>query len=158
MEQTLLLIKPDGVQRGLIGKIISRVEEKGLKVVGLKFIKLSIERARELYSPHKGKPFFEPTVAFMTSSPLVAMVVEGRMAIKLVRAMNGATRPEDALAGTIRGDFATSVQLNVVHASELPADATREIPIFFNDSEIFSYPLISEMWSGNQKEAGLRDG
>jgi nucleoside-diphosphate kinase len=156
MEKTLLLIKPDAVQRGLIGCVISRFEEKGLKIAALKLIKLSSEKAGELYLPHKGKPFYEPTVEFMTSSPIVAMVFEGRMAIGLVRKIIGATRPEEALPGTIRGDFATSVQLNIVHASDSPENADREISIFFNKDEIIDYSLISELWSGNKIEAGLR--
>ena len=157
MERTLLLIKPDALQRGLAGKIISRFEEKGIKLVSLKLLKLSQEKAKELYSPHKGKSFFEPTVEFMTSSPIVAIVLEGRTAIDLVRKINGATRPEEALPGTIRGDYATSVQLNVVHSSDSPENAAREISIFFNHDEILDYSLISELWSGNYKESGLRE-
>ena len=155
MERTLLLIKPDSLQRGLVGKIISRFEEKGLKIAALKLLKLSRERAEELYSPHKGKSFFEPTVDFMTSSPIVALVLEGRTSISLVRKINGATRPEDAVPGTIRGDFATSVQLNVVHASDSPENGKREIAIFFKEEEILDYSLISELWSGNCREDGL---
>lgn len=155
MEKTLLLIKPDAVQRGLVGKIISRFEDKGLKISALRLLRLSDEKARELYSPHKGKSFFEPTVKFMTGFPIVALVLEGRMVIKLVRDINGATRPEDAVPGTIRGDFATSVQLNIVHASDSSENAEREIKIFFDNSEILDYSLISELWSGNQKESGL---
>ena len=156
MERTLLLIKPDAVQRGLIGKIIGRIEEKGLKIAGLKLLKLSEEKASELYSPHKGKVFYEPTVKFMTSSPIAAMVIEGRLAISLIRKMIGATRPEEALPGTVRGDYATSVQLNNVHASDSPENAQREISIFFDSKEILDYTIISELWSGNQKEAGLK--
>jgi len=156
MERTLLIIKPDAVQRGLIGKVISRFEERGLKLAALKLIKLSSEKAGELYAPHKGKGFYEPTVQFMTSSPLVAMVLEGRIAIGLVRKIIGATRPEEAAPGTIRGDFATSVQLNIVHASDSPENAEREISIFFDRDEIFDYTVVSEIWSGNKVEAGLK--
>ncbi|MEW6042388.1 MAG: nucleoside-diphosphate kinase [Elusimicrobiota bacterium] len=155
MEKVLLIVKPDGVQRGLVGKVIARFEERGLKIAGLKLMKLSKERAEELYAPHRGKPFYEPTVKFMTSSPLVAMVMEGRLAITLVRTTIGATKPQEALPGTIRGDFSTSIQLNIVHASDSPENAEREIAIFFDKSELLDYPLISETWSGNQKEAGL---
>jgi nucleoside-diphosphate kinase len=155
MEKVLLIIKPDGVQRGLVGKVISRFEERGLKIAGLKLMKLSKEKAEELYSPHRGKPFYEPTVKFMTSSPLVAVVLEGRLAINLVRTTIGATKPQEAIPGTVRGDFSTSIQLNIVHASDSPENAEREIAIFFDKNEILDYPLISEIWSGNQKEAGL---
>ena len=156
MERTLLIIKPDAVQRGLIGKVISRFEEKGLKIAGLKLMKLVREKAEELYAPHKGKPFFEPTVNFMTSSPLVAMVLEGRMAINLVRTIIGATRPEEGSPGTIRGDFSTSVQLNIVHASDAIENAERELAIFFDKNEILDYSIISEIWNGNKMEAGVR--
>lgn len=145
-ERTLLLIKPDSVQRGLIGRIVTRYEERGFNVAAMKLIWMEKEQARELYKPHVGKPFYEPTVNYMTSSPIVALVIEGYDAINQVRRMNGATRPEEADPGTIRGDFGQRVDKNCVHGSDSPESADREIPIFFGKEEITAYERVIESW------------
>lgn len=155
MERTLLIIKPDGVQRGLIGEVIKRIEKKAFKIVALKMLKLTPEQASALYLPHKGKSFYEPTVKFMSSSPIVAVVLEGRNCINLIRKLIGGTRPEDAKPGSIRGDFATSVQLNIVHASDTEENARREIEIIFSPEDLCDYSLISEQWTGIKWEAGM---
>ncbi len=130
-ERTLVLVKPDGVQRLLAGRIIVRFEERGLKIVGLKLVHVDRELAERHYAVHKGKPFFEGLVAFITSGPLVAMALEGPDAISMVRTMNGATRPNEAAPGTIRGDLAVEMGQNLVHASDGPESAKREMEIFF---------------------------
>lgn len=135
-ERTLILVKPDGVQRRLIGEIISRFERKGLALRGLKLLKLSKEQAEKHYAVHKERPFFGSLVEFITSGPLVAMVWEGPDAIGLSRKLMGATKPMDAEPGTIRGDFATEVQENLVHGSDGPDTAAYEIPIYFDESEL----------------------
>jgi len=136
MERTLVLLKPDAVGRGLVGEIISRFERKGLELAGLKLVVLDRPAAEEHYSEHRGKPFFEGLVDFVTSGPLVAAVVEGRGAIRVVRAMVGATSGQDALPGTIRGDLGVSDRFNLVHASDGTESAAREVPRFFEPSEI----------------------
>lgn len=146
VERTFLMIKPDGVQRGLIGEIIGRLERKGLKIVGLKFVWLEKEKARSHYRQHAGKPYYEFLVDYVTSSPSVAMVVEGRRAVEVVRKMVGATDPSEAEPGTIRGDLAierTNVIFNLVHASDSVESAKTEIGLFFGDEEIFDYDLAS---------------
>ena len=145
-ERTLLLIKPDSVHRGLIGRIISRFEDKGFNILAMKLLWMSKEQAEELYKPHKGKSFYKPTVEYMTSSPIVAMVVEGYDAINQVRKINGATRPNEAEPGTIRGDFGQRVDRNCVHGSDSPENAKREIPIFFKEDEILNYSRITQEW------------
>jgi len=145
-ERTLLLIKPDSVHRGLIGKIISRFEEKGFIIAAMKLLHLTRELAEELYAPHVGKPFFEPTVKYMTSSPIVALVIEGFDAINQVRKINGATRPDEADPGTIRGDFGQRVERNCVHGSDSEENAKREIAIFFKEEEILNYDRIISEW------------
>jgi len=137
MEKTLVLVKPDGVQKGVIGDIINRFERRGLKIVGLKMMHLSRELAGKHYAEHEGKPFYNELVDFITSGPLVAMVVAGENAIKAVRAMMGATNPLEAAPGTIRGDYALNIGNNIVHGSDSPESAAREISIFFDSSEIF---------------------
>jgi len=137
MERTLVLIKPDGVARALIGTIIHRFEQRGFEITALKLMRLSHEQAELHYHEHIGKPFFDHLIQFITSGPLIAMIVQGDHAIKLVRAMIGATNPVDAQAGTIRGDFATVMAHNVVHGSDSVASAEREIKIFFKQDEIF---------------------
>ena len=146
MEKTLMLIKPDAVIRGHIGEIISRLEKKGLTILAMKLLKLSEEKASELYSIHKGKPFYEPTVAFMTSSPLVALVVSGPNVIQLIRKMIGATNPLEADSGSIRGTFAVNTSRNCVHASDSSESAQREIPVFFSAGEIQDYSVIASSW------------
>ncbi|MCA9427157.1 MAG: nucleoside-diphosphate kinase [Candidatus Omnitrophica bacterium] len=135
-EKTLILVKPDGVARGLVGEVIGRFEKKGLKVAALKRLQLSKEKAETHYAVHKERPFFGELVEFITSGPIVAMVIEGPDAIGLCRKMMGATKPMEAEPGTIRGDFATAIQENIVHGSDGPDTAAYEIPIYFEESEI----------------------
>ena len=126
MEQTYVMVKPDGVQRGLVGEVISRIEKRGLKIVALRMNVISEAAAKEHYAEHAAKPFFSGLIEFITSGPSVSMVVEGKDAIRVMRAINGATNPVDAAPGTIRGDFALDVGRNVVHASDSPEAAARE--------------------------------
>ena len=144
-EQTLVLIKPDGVQRGLIGEIVARYERKGLKIVGMKLLQLPLETAEALYAVHhRGKPFYETLIRFITSAPLVALAVEGRDAIGVVRTLNGATEPLEARPGSIRGDFSLNVTHNVVHASDSAETARRELRILFAPDELYVYRRIDE--------------
>ncbi|WP_292373050.1 MULTISPECIES: nucleoside-diphosphate kinase [unclassified Methanosarcina] len=145
MEQTYVMVKPDGVQRGLVGEIISRIEKRGLKLVALRMNVISEATAKEHYGEHAAKPFFPGLVEFITSGPSVSMVVAGKDAIRVMRAINGATNPVDAAPGTIRGDFALDVGRNVVHASDSPEAAAREIAIHFKDSEIGNYSRVDEV-------------
>ncbi|MCD6471126.1 nucleoside-diphosphate kinase [bacterium] len=142
MERTLVLLKPDALQRNLLGEIISRFEKKGLKIVGLKMIKLSEEILEEHYAHHKDKPFFRDLVEFMKSSPVVAMVLEGIEAVESVRLLVGPTLGRKADAGSIRGDFSMSQQHNIIHASDSLETAEKEIYRFFNENEIFDYQKI----------------
>ena len=136
MEEEFILIKPDGVVRGLIGEIISRVERKGLKIKALKMLRLTREMAERLYDIHRGKPFFESLVEFMTSGPVVAMIVEGDSAVEVVRTLIGPTDGRKAPPGTIRGDYALSIQENIVHASDSVERARYEASIVFSKEEI----------------------
>ena len=136
MEQTLSIIKPDAVQKGVIGKIIDRFESNGLRIAAMKKIKLSEEVAGGFYAEHKERPFFGDLVAFMTSGPVVVMVLEGENAIAKNRELMGATNPKEAEAGTIRADFAESIDANAVHGSDSKESAAREIKYFFSDIEI----------------------
>ena len=145
-ERTLVLIKPDGVQRGLIGEIISRFEKRGLKIVAMKLVKPDRELAEKHYAIHRGKPFFEPTVKYIMSSPVVAMVIEGKNVIETVRKMMGKTNPQDADPGTIRGDFAQDISRNIVHGSDSKENAEYEISLWFKPEEIFDYEKIDEKW------------
>ena len=135
-ERTFVAIKPDGVERGLVGEIVQRFERKGLKLVGLKMMTVTKAKAEEHYGEHKGKPFFDGLVSFITSGPLVAMCWEGKNAIVIARNVIGATNPKDATPGTIRGDLAVDIGRNVVHGSDGPDSAKREIGIFFAPEEI----------------------
>ena len=143
-ERTLVLIKPDGVQRGLIGEIIVRFERKGLKLVGLKLLQLPHEKAEELYSPHHGKFFYNYLIQFMTSTPIVAIALQGGNAISLVRLLIGATKPTESEPGSIRGDFSIDITHNVVHASDSPENAQRELAILFDPTELVEYQRIDE--------------
>jgi nucleoside-diphosphate kinase len=140
------MVKPDGVQRGLIGKIVQRIEEKGFKIVAMKMTIMPVEKARAHYAEHEGKKFFQLLVDFITSGPSVSMVVEGRGAISAMRKMNGATNPAEAAHGTIRGDYGIETGRNVVHGSDSPASAAREIALHFSESELQSYKRIDEAW------------
>lgn len=136
LERTFAMVKPDGVRRGLVGNVVSRIEAKGFRIVGLKHMLISRELAERHYGEHAGKPFFEGLVSFITSGPVVAMVVEGENAILEWRKMMGATNPVDAAPGTVRGDLASTIDENVTHGSDAPATAEREIGIFFQASEL----------------------
>jgi nucleoside-diphosphate kinase len=145
-ERTLVLIKPDGVQRLLTGRILARYEDRGLKLVGLKLIHVSADFAERHYAVHREKPFFRGLVDFITSAPLVAGVLEGPNAIAVVRAMNGATRPPEAAPGSIRGDFALETAQNLVHASDSPETAATEIALWFAPSELHDYDRDIDRW------------
>jgi nucleoside-diphosphate kinase len=145
-ERTLVLIKPDGVQRLLTGRILARYEDRGLKLVGLKLIRVSRDLAERHYAIHREKPFFAGLVDFITSAPLVAGVLEGPNAIAVVRAMNGATRPHEAAPGSIRGDFALETAQNLVHASDSPENAASEIALWFRDDELLDYDREIDRW------------
>jgi nucleoside-diphosphate kinase len=145
-ERTLVLIKPDGVQRLLTGRILARYEDRGLKIVGLKLINVSSDLAERHYAVHSEKPFFRGLVEFITSAPLVALVLEGPNAIAVVRAMNGATRPHEAAPGSIRGDFALETAQNLVHASDSPENATAEIDLWFEPGELLGYEREIDRW------------
>jgi nucleoside-diphosphate kinase len=134
-ERTFVAIKPDGVERGLVGEIIHRFERRGLKLVGLKLMKVATETAEQHYGEHKGKPFYAGLVGFITSGPIVAMVLEGKNAVSLARQVIGSTNPSEAAPGTIRGDLALDIGRNLVHGSDSLASAKREIAIFFSDEE-----------------------
>ena len=146
LQRTLVLAKPDAVARGLVGQIVGRFETRGLQLVGLKLLKMDGARAERLYEPHVGKGFYGPLVEYMTSGPIAAMVLEGVNAIDVVRTMMGATNPAQASPGTIRGDFAQRVDRNVVHGSDSPENAAREIPIFFDASELPDYVAHHTAW------------
>ncbi|WMW22684.1 nucleoside-diphosphate kinase [Methanolobus mangrovi] len=145
MEQTYIMIKPDAVQRGLMGEIISRVEKRGLKIAAMRLGVMSEESAKEHYKEHAERPFFASLIEYVTSGPSVSMVVEGKNSIAIMRAVNGATNPVDALPGTIRGDLAIETGRNVVHASDSTESAQREIAIHFKDSDIVNYSKIDEV-------------
>jgi len=145
-ERTFVMVKPDGVQRGLVGEIISRFEKKGLKIVAMKLVSVPKDLAEKHYGIHKDKPFFAPTVKYITSSPVVAMVFEGINAINLVRNMMGKTNPQDATSGTIRGDYGQFIGRNIVHGSDGPDTAEFEINLWFKPEEIANYTKIDEEW------------
>jgi nucleoside-diphosphate kinase len=145
-ERTLVLVKPDGVQRLLAGRILARYEERGLRLVGLKLMQVSRDLAERHYAVHREKPFFRGLVEFITSAPLVAAVLEGPNAIAVVRAMNGATRPHEAAPGTVRGDFALETAQNLVHASDGADTAATEIALWFDEDELLDYPREIDRW------------
>ncbi len=146
MERTLVIVKPDGVQRGLIGEIILRLERRGLKLAGMKFMQITPELASRHYAVHKGKPFYEPLVAYITSSPVVVMVWEGKQAIEVVRKTMGATNPVNAEPGTIRADFCVEIGRNLVHGSDGPETAAFEVALFFREDELVSWTRSAERW------------
>ena len=146
IQQTLVLVKPDGVQRGLIGPIVTRLEARGLKIVAMKMLQLDMETASRHYGAHKERPFFPGLVGFITSSPIVAMVLEGSGAVELVRRTMGSTDPLQAEPGTIRGDLAVDIGRNLIHGSDSPESAATEIDIFFNPGEINGYERSSQPW------------
>ncbi|MEA3557752.1 MAG: nucleoside-diphosphate kinase [Candidatus Thermoplasmatota archaeon] len=145
-ERIYIMVKPDGVQRGLVGDVISRIETKGYKLSAIKMLRIDVEKASVHYREHIGKPFFDDLVKFITSGPVVAMVVEGENAVDGIRAMMGMTNPRDSVPGTIRGDFGINLSRNVIHGSDSPESARREISLFFDDEEIMDYERIDEIW------------
>ena len=145
-ERTLVLVKPDGVQRQLVGRILARYEGRGLKLVGLKLVHVSREVAEQHYEAHREKPFFAGLVEFITSAPLVAMAVEGPNAIAVCREINGKTRPHEAAPGSIRGDWAVDTGHNLVHASDSQENAAAELDLWFEKSELLDYPRDIDRW------------
>lgn len=146
MERTLILVKPDGVQRGLIGEIIGRFEKRGLKLVGMKFMQMSDELAGEHYGIHRERPFYKSLVQYITSGPVVAMVWEGNEAIAAARATMGATKPVEAAPGTIRGDLGMEIGRNLVHGSDSPENGQKEVALFFNEDELVSWDRATDSW------------
>lgn len=146
MEKTFLMVKPDGVQRNLIGEIVSRFEQKGFQLVGGKLMSISKELAEEHYGEHKERPFFGELVDFITSGPVFAMIWEGENVITTARQMMGSTNPKDAAPGTIRGDFGVTVGKNIIHGSDSPESAVREIGLFFNKEELVQYDKLMNQW------------
>ncbi|MBV8300824.1 MAG: nucleoside-diphosphate kinase [Candidatus Dormibacteraeota bacterium] len=146
MERTLVLVKPDGVQRALVGEVVGRFEQRGLHLVGLKLLRMNRELAERHYAEHAGKAFFESLVTFITAAPVVAMVWEGPSAVALVRTMMGATDPANAAPGTIRGETAVSIGANVVHGSDGAERAEQEIALFFQPGELVDWESAQERW------------
>ena len=146
MERTLVIIKPDAVQRGLIGEIVTRFERRGLRIAALKLIHIDEPLARRHYAIHEGKPFYEPLIRYITSSPVVVMVLEGNDAIEIVRRTMGATNPTEATPGTIRADFGLEIGRNLVHGSDGPETAAFEVPLFFTEDEILPYGRDTDRW------------
>lgn len=146
MERTLVLIKPDGVQRGLIGEIVSRLEKRGLKLVAAKFMPVSRQLAEKHYEIHRGKPFYEGLINYITSAPVLAMVWEGPLAIAAVRQTMGSTRPTEAAPGSVRHDYALEIGRNLTHASDAPQTALQEINTWFSPEEISSWERSSDPW------------
>ena len=146
MEKTLILVKPDGVQRGLAGEIISRFERRGLKMVGMKFMLISRELAETHYGVHRERPFFESLVSYIISGPIVAMVWEGKDAIAAARSTMGATNPVAAAPGTIRGDFGMEIGRNLVHGSDSPENGEKEVALFFKAEELVSWGRDADSW------------
>jgi len=145
-ERTLVLVKPDGVQRGLIGEIVGRLERRGLQLVAMKLLQVSEELAQQHYAEHRGKPFFAGLVRFITSAPVVAMVWQGPGAVAMVRGMMGATDPAVAAPGTIRGDLAVEIGMNVVHGSDSVARAAEEVALFFAGDELLRWEHTEDRW------------
>ena len=152
MERTLVLVKPDGVQRLLVGRIVARYEERGLKIAGLKLMRVDRDLAERHYTVHREKPFFAGLVEFITSGPVVALALEGPDAVAIVRAMNGATRPAQADPGTIRGDLALETAQNLVHASDGPETAQAELALWFRPDELLAYEREIDRWALSPEE------
>ncbi|HWQ41913.1 MAG TPA: nucleoside-diphosphate kinase [Desulfosporosinus sp.] len=146
MERTFIMLKPDAVQRGLAGEIIARFEKKGFKLVGMKLIQVDRTLAEEHYAEHQGKGFFEPTVAYIMSSPVIALVWEGKNVVALARELMGATNPANANPGSIRGMYAMDISRNVVHGSDSVTSAEREISLYFKPEELVDYRKASDEW------------
>jgi nucleoside-diphosphate kinase len=146
MERTLIIFKPDAVQRGICGEILTRFEKKGLQTVGLKFMRITPQTAETHYAPHKGKPFYEGLVRFMTSSPVVVVALQGKDAITIARKMMGATFGSKAEPGTIRGDFGVSNSFNLIHGSDSPEAAQKELGLFFRPDELVDWQPTIQSW------------
>jgi nucleoside-diphosphate kinase len=146
VERTLVILKPDAVQRGLIGQITARLEQRGIKLVGMRLIQIDNELAARHYAVHKGKPFYEGLIKYITSSPVVVQVWEGKRVIEIVRRTCGATNPIDADLGTIRADFGVEIGRNLIHASDGPETAAYEIPLYFKEEDLVSWPRANDPW------------
>ncbi len=146
MEKTLIIVKPDAVQRQLVGPIIARFENKGLQIVACKFMRISRQLAQQLYAVHKGKDFYEPTVEYISSGPAMVMVLQAKGVIAMARKLMGETFGLDAQPGTIRGDFGSSQRFNLVHGSDSPSSAETEIKLFFSEEELVDYQLNNKHW------------
>ena len=146
MERTLVIIKPDAVQRGLVGEIISRLERRGLKIAGMKLMSIDEALARRHYGIHEGKPFYDGLIAYITSAPVVVMALEANRAIDIVRSTMGATNPASAALGTIRADFSLEIGRNLVHGSDGPETAASEIALFFDEDELVSWSRGIDEW------------
>ena len=146
MQRTLVIVKPDGVQRGLVGPILTRLEARGLKIVGLKLVSVSTDLAARHYAEHLGKPFYEGLLRYITSAPVVVTCVEGTSAVQMVRNLVGATNPLNAAPGTIRADYALDIGRNLIHASDAPETADRELALWFSDGELVGYPRETDRW------------
>ena len=146
MEQTLIIVKPDGVQRGLVGEVLARFERRGLKLAALRLMQIDRVLAERHYAVHQGKPFYEGLVSYITSGPVVVAVVEGPDAIAVVRRVIGSTRSNEAAPGTIRGDFALTVERNIIHASDAPDTAKFEVGLYFQPGEVLSYTRDVDRW------------
>jgi nucleoside-diphosphate kinase len=146
VERTLVILKPDAVQRGLIGQITARLEQRGLKLAGMKFIQIDPDLAAQHYAVHKGKPFYEGLIKYITSSPVVVQVWEGKRVIETVRRTCGATNPIDADMGTIRADFGVEIGRNLIHASDGAETAAYEIPLYFKEAELVSWSRATDQW------------
>ena len=146
MERTLIILKPDAVQRGLIGPILTRLEQRGLKIVAMKMMQIDQALARRHYAIHEGKPFFEPLVAYITRSPVVVLVIEGDNVVQMVRQTVGATDPAKAAPGTIRGDYGITIGRNLIHASDSVETGVQEVALFFQEEELLSWRRDTERW------------
>ncbi|MBI4564019.1 MAG: nucleoside-diphosphate kinase [Planctomycetes bacterium] len=152
MERTFCMIKPDGVQRRLVGKILKRIEEKGLRLSALKLIRMTEAQARELYSVHEGKPFYETLVKFVTSGPVAVLAIDGAYTVKVLRNLLGATFGQEAQPGTVRGDYGCSKGFNLIHGSDSPEAARRELPIFFRPDEFVEWTPADLSWVYEEPE------
>ena len=146
LERTLVIVKPDGVQRGLVGPILARLEARGMKIVGLKLVQVSQGLAARHYAEHEGKAFYPGLLKYITSAPVIVACFEGTSAVQMVRNTVGATNPLNATPGTIRGDMALDIGRNLIHASDAPATAERELALWFTDDELVSYPRDVDRW------------
>ena len=146
MERTLIIIKPDAMQRGLAGEILARIERRGLRFVGVKLIQITPELAARHYAEHQGKPFYDGLIRHITSSPVIVAAVEGPQAIAAVRQTMGSTKPVESPPGSIRGDFALHLSYNLIHGSDKPESAARELALFFRDDELHSYARAIDQW------------